>query len=170
MDRLEIFMDDRYYMQIALQEADLAMEADEVPVGAVVVAGGEIIASAHNEKETLKTATAHAEMKALERAAAAVGSWHLEECTLYVTMEPCAMCAGAMLNARVSRLVFGAYDKRFGCCGSIMNLLEDKRFNHTVTVTGGVLEKECGDILTDFFKKKRAAKKDTSKSADNSTK
>lgn len=150
---------DRYFMQIALQEAVLAEDAGEVPVGAVVVAEGEIIASAHNEKESLKTATAHAEMKALERAAAAVGSWHLEECTLYVTLEPCAMCAGAMINARIKRLVFGAYDKRFGCCGSIMNLLDDKRFNHTVETEGGVLQKECGDILTAFFKKKRTTDK-----------
>ncbi|MCL2751441.1 MAG: tRNA adenosine(34) deaminase TadA [Firmicutes bacterium] len=149
---------DEFFMNYAVMEADAAAEQDEVPVGAVVVYGGEIIASAHNEKERRLTATAHAEILALERAAAALGNWYLEGCTLYVTLEPCAMCAGAAINARIDRLVYGASDPRFGCCGSIMDLLSDKRFNHNPSVTAGVSAQKCAALLSAYFTEKRKKK------------
>jgi len=143
------------FMKEALKQAKKAVEHDEVPVGAVVVRGGRIIARAGNYKERSGDATRHAEMLALTKAQKAVGDWRLNDCELYVTLEPCAMCAGAMLNARIGKIIFGAYDTRFGCCGSLMNLPQDSRFNHRCETVGGVLEKECSEILTEFFKGKR---------------
>ncbi|MCL2540106.1 MAG: tRNA adenosine(34) deaminase TadA [Firmicutes bacterium] len=142
-------------MRIALVEAKKAAAADEVPVGAVVVRDGEIVARAHNCKIKNNSAFAHAELIAMTKAAKKLGDWRLNECTLFVTLEPCPMCAGAIINARVKEVVFGAYDPKAGCCGTLYNLPEDKRFNHRAKVTGGVLEEECGRILTEYFKTKR---------------
>ena len=143
------------YMRQAIRQARLAERYGEVPVGAVVVKDGRIIARAGNKKERSGDATMHAEMRAVKKAQKAVGDWRLNDCEIYVTMEPCAMCAGALINARVGKLFFGASDTRFGCCGSLMNLADDPRFNHRCEVTGGVLEQECSSMLTEFFKNKR---------------
>jgi tRNA(adenine34) deaminase len=145
---------DEKFMREAIAEAKRAA-ADEVPVGCVIVRGGELIARAANEKETRALATAHAEMLAIERASAFIGNWYLEGCTLYVTLEPCAMCAGAVVAARVDRVVFGAYDKRFGACGTLLNIADNAGLNHRARVTGGVLQEECAALLSDFFKSKR---------------
>ena len=143
------------WMRLALEEARAAAEEDEVPVGAVVVAAGRVIASAHNQRERLGDPTAHAEMIALTQAAAAVGSWRLEQCTLYVTLEPCPMCAGAIVQARVPRVVWGAADPKAGAVESLYRLFEDPRLNHRVDHVGRVLADECGRILSDFFRGKR---------------
>ncbi|MHC4799526.1 MAG: tRNA adenosine(34) deaminase TadA, partial [Planctomycetota bacterium] len=143
-------------MRQALVEADLALEVDDVPVGAVVVHEGKIVGRGHNQREQLQDPTAHAEMIALTAAASALGSWRLEGCTLYVTLEPCAMCAGAMVLGRVERLVFGAEDSKAGACGSVLNLVQDERLNHRVAVEGGILAEECGNLLSDFFARQRA--------------
>lgn len=145
-------------MQIALKEAEKAYKKDEVPVGAVVVRGGEVIARAHNAKNRKKDALLHAEMEVLHKAQKKLNDWHLNDCDLYVTLEPCPMCAGACINARVRAIYFGAYDKKAGCCGSLYNLPEDKRFNHRPEVHGGVCEAECGAILSRFFESKRNKK------------
>lgn len=142
-------------MREAVRQARLAEKHGEVPVGAVVVRDGKIIARAGNKKERSGDATMHAEMLAVKKAQKAVGDWRLNDCEIYVTMEPCAMCAGALINARMGKIVFGAFDIRFGCCGSIMNLPADPRFNHRCGVTGGILEEECSSMLTNFFKAKR---------------
>ena len=143
------------WMRLALAEARAAAAEDEVPVGAIVVARGRVIASGHNQREQLADPTAHAEMIALTQAAAAVGSWRLEDCTLYVTLEPCPMCAGAILQARVPRVVWGAADPTAGAVESLYRLFEDPRLNHRVDHVGRVLADECGRILTDFFRGKR---------------
>lgn len=146
---------DIYYMREALALAREAEEMDEVPVGAVLVAGGKIVARAKNERETSKLATRHAEITAIEEACRALGGWRLPDSTLYVTLEPCVMCAGAAVNARVERVVFGAHDLRFGAFGSLINL-NDFALNHRPEIKGGVLLEECRQILTDYFKRKRA--------------
>ena len=143
------------WMRLALDEARAAAAEDEVPVGAVVVAAGRVIASAHNQREQLGDPTAHAEMIALTQAAAQLGSWRLEGCTLYVTLEPCPMCAGAILQARVPFVVWGAADPKAGAVESLYKLFEDPRLNHRVEHTGRVLATECGAILSDFFRGKR---------------
>ena len=143
------------WMRLALDEARAAADEDEVPVGAVVVMGGRIVASAHNQREQLADPTAHAEMIALTQAAAALGSWRLEHCTLYVTLEPCPMCAGAILQARVPRVVWGAPDPKAGAVESLYRLFEDRRLNHRVEHVGRVLAGECGSILSEFFREKR---------------
>jgi tRNA(adenine34) deaminase len=148
------------WMRLALEEARAAADADEVPVGAVVVAGGRVIAAAHNQREQLLDPTAHAEMIALTQAAAALGSWRLEGCTLYVTLEPCPMCAGAILQARVPRVVWGAPDPKAGAVESLYRLFEDARLNHRVEHVGRVLADECGGVLTEFFRGKRLARPD----------
>jgi len=145
---------DEYFMQQAIAEAKKA-GAEEVPIGCVIVKDGQVIARASNEKESRNLATAHAEILAIERASAALNNWYLQGCTLYVTMEPCVMCAGAIVNARVDKLVYGASDPRFGACGTLFNLAADGRLNHRAEVKGGVLADECGTLLTEFFKKKR---------------
>ena len=149
MDRDELFM------RLALAEAEKALLAGEVPVGAVVVRGGEVIASAHNGPVGLKDPSAHAEILALRRAAEAEGNYRLAGTTLYVTIEPCLMCAGALIHARVSRLVFGAPDPKGGAVVSLYEVLGDSRLNHRVEVTGGVLGEACGEILSRFFREKR---------------
>lgn len=142
-------------MQQAIAQAQAAQAVDEVPVGAVIVRGGAVLAAAHNERERLRDPTAHAEMIALTQAAAAVGSWRLDDCTLYVTLEPCPMCAGALVQARLKQLVYGADDPKAGAVRSLYQLLSDQRLNHQVEVVGGVLADECGKLLTDFFARQR---------------
>jgi tRNA(adenine34) deaminase len=143
------------YMQEALKEAKQALDEDEVPVGAVIVYGDRIIARAHNQVERLSDPTAHAEMIALTQAAAYLKSERLLNCTLYVTIEPCPMCAGAMVLARIKRLVFGASDPKTGACGSVMDILGEKKLNHHISVTKGILTDDCGSLLSDFFQKQR---------------
>src|SRR5215467_3265367 len=148
---------DHYFMGEALRQASRAYEAQEVPVGAVVVRESKIIARAFNQVELLKDATAHAEMLALTQAEAAVGDWRLTDCDLYVTKEPCVMCAGALVHVRVRRVIFGCADPRAGAAGSVINLLQMPALNHQCEITSGVLQSECAAILQDFFKKKRAS-------------
>ena len=143
-----------HYMRLALKEAEKALEEDEVPVGAVIVHEGHIIARAHNQRERLKDPTAHAEMIAITQAAAYLENWRLEGATLYVTKEPCIMCAGAMVQARLTSLVFGAFDEKGGACGSVVNLVEETKFNHQVKVTGGVLAEESAVLLREFFQER----------------
>ena len=143
------------YMQLAINLAKSAALADEVPVGAVVVKDGKVIATSENMKERANDATRHAEMVALSRAAEEVGNWWLEDCDVYVTLEPCPMCAGAMINSRIRALYFGAYDLKTGAAGSKVNLFEEGLFNHNIVVSGGHREEECSALLSEFFKKKR---------------
>src|SRR3954471_18104031 len=158
MDNLVQFNEgDAAYMREALRLAKKAYAAEEVPVGAVVVRGGKIIARAYNQVELLKDATAHAEMLALTQAEAAVGDWRLTDCDFYVTKEPCVMCAGALVHARVHRVVFGCTDERAGAAGSILNVLQMPTLNHRCDISSGVLQNECAAILQDFFKQKRKA-------------
>lgn len=145
---------DEYFMREAIKLAKMAEAEDEVPVGALIVHGGEIIAKAYNTRETSKCATHHAELLAIEEACRVLGGWRLPETTLYVTMEPCAMCGGAIINARIPRVVFGTRDIRFGAFGSALDLAKIP-LNHTPTVVGGVLEDETRTILTEYFRKKR---------------
>ncbi len=145
----------RYYMNLAYQEAQAAMEENEVPVGAVIVHENRVVATGRNQRERLRDPTAHAEMIAITQAAATLKSWRLEDCTLYVTLEPCPMCAGAIVQARVSRVVFGAFDPKAGAAGSLYNLLDDTRFNHRAEVIAGVEAERCGGILTEFFRRQR---------------
>lgn len=146
---------DEYFMREALRQAKKAYATDEVPVGAVIVRDGKVIARAHNQVELLKDATAHAEMLALTQAEAAVGDWRLIDCDLYVTKEPCAMCAGALVHTRIRRVIFGCADPSVGAAGSMMNLLQMPAFNHRCEITSGILENECAAILQDFFRKRR---------------
>jgi tRNA(adenine34) deaminase len=155
---------DEPFMREALHLAKKACYADEVPVGAVVVRQGRIIARAYNQVELLKDATAHAEMLALTQAEAAVGDWRLIDCDLYVTKEPCPMCAGAVVHTRIRRVIFGCVDQRGGAAGSIVNLLQMPRLNHRCEITAGVLQDECATILQEFFRKKRAASPDKEES------
>jgi tRNA(adenine34) deaminase len=138
-------------MESALREAEQALKRKEVPVGAVVVRNSRIIGKGYNQIESLQDPTAHAEMIAITAAATGLGSRRLEECTLYVTLEPCAMCAGAIVLARVPRLVFGAFDPKAGACGSLFNIVQDGRLNHTAELTGGILQERCGGLLSNFF-------------------
>ena len=143
------------YMLLAIDLAKQSSAADEVPVGAVVVKDGKVIATSENMKERANDATKHAEMVALAKATEAACNWWLEDCDLYVTLEPCPMCAGAMINSRIRALYFGAYDEKTGAAGSKVNLFEEGLFNHTVLVSGGHRADECAALLSDFFKKKR---------------
>ncbi|HET9418056.1 MAG TPA: tRNA adenosine(34) deaminase TadA [Chthoniobacterales bacterium] len=143
-------------MREALRLARKAYDAEEVPVGAIVTRDGKIIGRAYNQVELLKDATAHAEMLALTQAEAAMGDWRLSDCDLYVTKEPCAMCAGAIVHVRIRRVIFGCPDERVGAAGSVINLLQMPRFNHQCAITGGVLQTECAAILQKFFRQKRA--------------
>ncbi len=144
-----------HFMEAALQEARAAFDEDEVPVGAVIVRGGRVIAAAHNQRERLRDPTAHAEMIAITQAAEALGSWRLDECTLYVTLEPCPMCAGAIVQARIPAVVYGATDPKAGAVATLYQLLDDPRLNHRCQVVGGVRAEACGQILTRFFQKQR---------------
>ncbi len=159
MPTLEYQKDDFFFMRQAIQEAKRAMEIDEVPIGAVVVKADEVIARAHNLRETLQDATAHAELLAIRKACEVLGTWRLQGCTLYVTLEPCPMCAGAVILSRVDRLVFGAKDPKGGACGSLINLPADERFNHRPKIAAGIMADECGNILKKFFQDKRMNKK-----------
>ncbi len=149
---------DHHLMGEALRQAVRAFDAGEVPVGALIVRENRIIARACNQVELLRDATAHAEMLAITQAEAAVGDWRLNDCTLYVTKEPCPMCAGAIVHARVGRVVFGAPDPRAGCAGGALNLLQFPSFNHRAEITGGVREEECRTLLREFFLRQRALK------------
>jgi len=144
--------DDTRYMRYAVHEAERALETGEVPVGCVIIHDGHIIGKAHNQRETLQDPTAHAEILAITQAAAHLKSWRLENTKLFVTLEPCPMCAGAIILARIPEVYFGAYDPKAGVCGTLMNLLDDDRFNHKPTVTPGVLAEECGGLLSGFFR------------------
>lgn len=150
---------DKDYMRLAIKEAQKAQALGEVPIGAVIVKNDQVIAHAHNLRESLQLPTAHAEHIAIERASKVVGSWRLEECTLYVTLEPCVMCAGAIVMSRIPRVVYGAVDPKGGCTGSLMNLLEKPQFNHRAIVESDILENECSTLLRDFFKNIRQQKK-----------
>ena len=150
---------DRFFMQAALEEAAAAEILAEVPIGAVVVLDGQIIGRGHNLRETEQDPTAHAEMIAVRQAAEKLGSWRLIDCTLYVTLEPCVMCMGGTILARIPRLVFGCRDPKAGAVGSIYNFAEDDRFNHQVQVREGVLQKECSEQLSRFFRQLREQKK-----------
>jgi tRNA(adenine34) deaminase len=144
-----------YFMRLALREAERALEHDDVPIGAVVVRNGEVLASGHNERELRQDPTAHAEILALREAARQDGSWRVLESVLYVTLEPCAMCAGALVLARLPRLVYGAADPKAGACGSVLDVLGEPRLNHRPEVSGGLLSEECGSLLTAFFASRR---------------
>jgi len=150
---------DRFFMRAALNEAAAAEALQEVPIGAIVVQDGQIIGGGHNCRESWNDPTAHAEMIAIRQAAEKLDSWRLLDCTLYVTLEPCVMCMGAIILARIPRLVFGCSDPRAGAVGSIYNLAEDQRFNHSVNVQEGILQQECSRQLSVFFQRLRATKK-----------
>lgn len=145
-------------MSAALELAKQSAAEGEVPVGAVVVRNGEIVSTGRNRRESDKNATVHAELQAIDRACAALGGWRLWECEIYVTMEPCPMCAGAIINSRIKRVVFGAYDSKAGSCGSVVNLF-DLPYNHKPELTGGYMQDECSAVLTDFFRELREKKK-----------
>lgn len=153
--KLPLMDNDQRWMRLALHEAEIALAEDEVPVGAVIVHDGLVIAAAHNQREQLRDPTAHAEIIALTQAAAALGTWRLEDCMMYVTLEPCPMCAGALVQARVPRVVYGAADPKAGAVESLYRLLDDPRLNHRALVVGGVMAEECGSILTRFFQQRR---------------
>jgi len=149
------------FMDEAIEQAKQAEAIGEVPIGAVIVYEDQVIATGYNQRETSQLSVAHAEMLAIEAANQQIGSWRLEDCTLYVTLEPCPMCAGAIVQSRIPHVVYGATDPKAGCAGTLMNLLEDDRFNHRATVTSGVKEAECASLLTDFFRRLRKQKKST---------
>ncbi len=150
-----MYKDDYYFMERALKQAEIAYKKGEVPVGAVVVKDGEIISRGYNLRETTNDPTAHAELLAMKRASKKLDSWRLSGCTLYVTLEPCPMCSGVIVNSRIDRVVFGAYDQKAGCCTTLYHLCNDERFNHRAQILGGVNEEKCAKILSDFFKEKR---------------
>ena len=148
-----------YYMKQALKEAKKAYKKLEVPVGAVIVKDGKIIARAHNQKETKTDTTKHAEILAIQKASKKLESWRLIDCEMYVTLEPCSMCAGAIINSRIKKVYIGAKDEKTGAVGSVLNLFEDYTFNHKVEAETGVMEKECQETLTKFFKELRELKR-----------
>lgn len=151
-------LDDKYMLE-AIKEAKKAELIKEVPIGAIIVYNGEIIARAHNLRESKQNAIAHAELLAIDQACKKLGTWRLEDAELFVTLEPCPMCSGAIILSRIKRVVYGAKDPKGGCAGTLMNLLQDERFNHNSEVVAGVLEKECGELLSVFFKNLRERKK-----------
>jgi tRNA(adenine34) deaminase len=149
------FPRDEYFMRLALREAERAVGHGDVPIGAVVAREGEVIGAGHNERELRQDPTAHAEVLALREAARAVGSWRILDAVMYVTLEPCAMCAGAIVLARLPRLVYGTPDPKTGAAGSVLDLLREPRLNHRAQVAGGLLAEECAALLTDFFRPRR---------------
>lgn len=151
-------MQDEDYMRLAMALAEEAASQGEVPVGAVVVKNGEVIGRGRNAPISLNDPTAHAEIQAMREAAQSLGNYRLVECTLYVTLEPCAMCSGAIQHARIARLVYGASDPKTGCCGSVVNLMTEQKLNHHCEVTAGVLAEECGALLSTFFRQRRLEK------------
>jgi len=146
------------FMMAAIKEALKAAAKDEVPIGAVIVKDGKIIARGHNTRQKTQNAVNHAEMIAIQKACKKEGSWRLIDCDIYVTLEPCPMCAGAVINSRISNVYFGAYDQKAGCTGTLYNLPEDERFNHRANVEGGIMQEECAKLLSDFFRQKRKNK------------
>ena len=148
------------FMKLALAEAKKAFDKEEVPVGAVIVQDGKVIAKAHNLKETKTDTTKHAEILAIQKASKKLKKWRLTDCEMYVTLEPCSMCAGALINCRIKKLYIGTMDEKTGACGSVLNLFEDYKFNHIVEVETGILQKDCEQILKDFFKFLRNKRKD----------
>ena len=154
------------WMEEAIKEALVAKEKEEVPIGAIIVKDGDIIARGHNVRELELDATGHAEIKAIQVANKALDAWRLEGTTMYITLEPCPMCAGALINSRVENVVYGAVDLKAGCGGTLMNLLEDERFNHQPQVIKGILADECGQLLTNFFRELREKKKKRKLSTD----
>lgn len=150
---------DPYYMGLAIEEALKAKAIGEVPIGAVLVHDDQVVASGFNLRETIETTASHAEMIVIDKGNQFFNSWRLEDCTLYVTLEPCPMCAGTIVQSRIKRVVFGAFDPKAGCAGSLMNLLQDERFNHQVDVTSGIEEDVCSSLLQNFFRKLRKQKK-----------
>ncbi|MHC4739354.1 MAG: tRNA adenosine(34) deaminase TadA [Planctomycetota bacterium] len=151
--------DDERYMGVAIESAKIAEDNGDVPIGAVIVREGQIIAKAYNQREQLQDPTAHAEIIALTQAAASVENWHLDGCTIYVTLEPCCMCAGALVLSRMDRLVYGCRDPKAGACGSLYNIVTDERLNHRLEVTAGVLGEECSELLQGFFARRRIENK-----------
>lgn len=149
----------QYFMRLAIEQAKLAANIGEVPVGAVVTKGNEVIASAYNRRETDKNALSHAELEAISMTCKKLGGWRLWQCELYVTLEPCPMCTGAIINSRIPKVFFGAYDKKAGSCGSVVSLF-DYPYNHKPTVSGGILEDECSEMLSNFFKQLRLKQKE----------
>jgi tRNA(adenine34) deaminase len=149
------FPRDEHFMRLALREAERALEHEDVPIGAVLVRDGEIVAAAHNERELRQDPTAHAEIIALREAARLAGGWRVLDTVVYVTLEPCAMCAGAIVLARVPRVVYGASDPKAGACGSVLDVLGEPRLNHHPDVAGGLLAQECGELLSGFFASRR---------------
>lgn len=148
------------FMKLALAEAQKAFDKEEIPVGAVIVQNGKVIAKAHNLKETKHDTTNHAEILAIQKASKKLKKWRLTDCEMYVTLEPCSMCAGALINCRLNKLYIGTLDPKTGACGSVLNLLKDYKFNHAVDVETGILQEECEKILKDFFKFLRKKRKD----------
>ncbi len=149
------FPRDEYFMRLAVREATRALEHDDVPIGATIVHDGEVVGAGHNEREIRSDPTAHAEMIALREAARALGSWRVLDSVMYVTLEPCAMCAGAIVLARVPRVVFGAWDPKAGAAGSVLDVLDQSQLNHRPQVQGGLLGEECGELLRAFFARRR---------------
>ena len=162
METIIDLQSDAYFMSEALRMAMRAFEVEEVPIGAVVVRAGRIIARASNQVELLKDATAHAEMLAMTQAEAAVGDWRLNDCDLYVTKEPCPMCAGALVHVRMRRVIFGCADPRGGAAGGLLNLLQNPSLNHQCDVTGGIMRDECANLLQSFFRDRRSRETETS--------
>lgn len=154
------YTEDEKYMKEAIRQAKKAEDIGDVPIGCVIVSDGKIIARGYNHRNKNKTVLAHAELLAMSKACRKTGDWRLENCTMYITLEPCQMCAGAIVQARVSRVVIGSMNPKAGCGGSVLNLLEMKEFNHQVDVTRGVLEEECSEMLSAFFQKLRQKKKE----------
>lgn len=150
---------EKKYMEFAIEEAKKARSIDEVPIGAIIVLDGKIIAKASNRRETEQNATAHAEIIAIQDACRKLGTWRLENAELYVTLEPCPMCSGAIILSRIKKVVYGASDPKAGCAGTLMNLLADSRFNHQSEVVSGILAEECGELLSQFFRELRRKKK-----------
>lgn len=149
---------DEKFMKEAIKQAKKAAAIDEVPIGCVIVCDGKVIARGYNKRNTMKTTLAHAELLAIRKACKKLGDWRVENCTMYITLEPCQMCAGAIVQARIPRVVIGAMNKKAGCAGSILNLLEMKEFNHQVQVTRGVMEEVCSKMMSDFFREMRKKK------------
>ena len=155
------------YMKEAIRQAEKAAKLGEVPIGCVIVYEGRIIARGYNRRNTDKSTLAHAEIAAIRKAGKVIGDWRLEGCTMYVTLEPCSMCAGAIINSRIKKLYIGALDSKTGACGSVLNLLEDYKFNHNVNFEKGILEDECKNLLQEFFRKLRKQKSGTKRTGPN---
>ncbi|TYS58896.1 tRNA adenosine(34) deaminase TadA [Sutcliffiella horikoshii] len=153
-------MEDEHFMKLAIEEAKKAEALKEVPIGAVLVHDGKVISKGYNLRETTQRSITHAEIMVIDQACEALQTWRLEEATLYVTLEPCPMCAGAIIQSRINKVVYGAKDPKAGCAGTLMNILQDERFNHQTEVVSGIMEEECGDLLSSFFRKLRQQKKE----------